>query len=538
MTYDVIIVGSGASAVNAAAPLVEAGLTVAMLDFGNQDTTYRNLVPEVSFVEARTKDQNQHRYFLGDNFEGIPVGTLEAGAQLTPPRQHISRDARELTPVDSNTISLFATLALGGLASGWAAGSYAYSEEDLKDFPISRAELAPYYEKVAERIGISGEIDDLERFDGALRHLLPPLRIDAGAGTILERYKRRRKKLNAAGLYMGKTRLAALSKPYRGRGPESYTDMSFWNDADKSVWRPQYTLTELQSYTTFTYVPSLLVTSFKESGGGVEVTSKHKDFGQPQIHRAKKLILAAGVLGTTRIVLHSLNKYEVRVPFVCNPYTYYPMINLTMLGAPMEARASSLAPLCIFYEPKEAGQAPVHGRVHGYRSLLSFKVIKEMPLPYAIAMRVMKILLPSLTIVALDHEDRPSPEKYCVLHRGADGHPDRLEVTYALEPAVRQQQIRYEKKIVGYFRTLGCFALKRVWPGFGASLHYGGTLPMSRDEKELTVDTHGRLRNTHSVYIVDGSVFPYLPAKGLTFTMMANADRIATLLAKELKAGR
>src|SRR3989344_1451556 len=183
MTYDVLIVGSGASAVNAAAPLVEAGLTVSMLDFGNQDLTYRDLVPDVSFVEARTKDQNQYRYFLGDDFEGIPVGTLEAGAQLTPPRRHISHDARELTPVDSSTISLFATLALGGLASGWAAGSYAYSEDDLKDFPISREELAPHYEKVAERIGISGETDDLERFDGALEHLLPPLRIDTSAAT-------------------------------------------------------------------------------------------------------------------------------------------------------------------------------------------------------------------------------------------------------------------------------------------------------------------------------------------------------------------
>ena len=204
----------------------------------------------------------------------------------------------------------------------------------------------------------------------------------------------------------------------------------------------------------------------------------------------------------------------------------------------MAERASSLAPLCIFYVPKEAGQAPVHGRVHGYRSLLSFKVIKEMPLPYRIAMRVMKILLSSLTIVALDHEDRPSPGKYCVLHRGEGKSPDRLEVTYVLDPEVRQQQIRFEKRIAGYFRTLGCFALKRVWPGFGASLHYGGTLPMSQDEKELTVDTRGRLRNTRSVYIVDGSVFPYLPAKGLTFTMMANADRIGTLLAESLKAGR
>ena len=33
-------------------------------------------------------------------------------------------------------------------------------------------------------------------------------------------------------------------------------------------------------------------------------------------------------------------------------------------------------------------------------------------------------------------------------------------------------------------------------------------------------------------YVVDGSVFPTLPSKGLTFTMMANANRIGAKLAR------
>ena len=35
-TYDVIVVGSGPGGVNAAAPLVEAGRNVVLIDFGNQ----------------------------------------------------------------------------------------------------------------------------------------------------------------------------------------------------------------------------------------------------------------------------------------------------------------------------------------------------------------------------------------------------------------------------------------------------------------------------------------------------------------------
>ena len=536
MIYDALIVGSGASAVSAAYPLVEAGLSVGMLDFGNEDRLYGQLIPNASFLEVRKTDPQQHRYFLGDRFEGIPLDALSVGPQLTPPRQYITKDTQELTPIDAQSFFPFKSLALGGMASGWGAGAFPYSDDDLKDFPISRKDLAPHYNKVAERIGVSGEINDLSPLEGELNAMLPPLRIDTNATTILDRYYRRREKLNAAGFYMGKPLLAALSQRHRNRGPDRYLDMSFWGDTDQSVWRPAYTLKELQSFSNFSYHRPFLVQSFAErNDGDVEVVSKNMKSGRPESHWAKKLILAAGLFNTTRIVLHSLNQYDVKVPFVCNPYTYYPMLNLRMIGKPSGEECHSLAQLCVVYDPRVPGQPTIHGRVHSYRSLLNFKVIKEMPLPYREAMRVMRMLVPSLAILALDHEDRPSPDKYCVLRRDPSGGPDRLEVVYSLPDQVRKQQLQYEKEILKRFRSLGCFALKRVWPGYGVSLHYGGTLPMSREKRDLTIDTNDLLRGTRSVYIVDGSVFPYLPSKGMTFTMMANANRIGEQICKEFK---
>lgn len=534
MRYDVIIVGSGAAGVTAACPLVEAGLTVLMLDVGT--TAPQTIpIPDLPFARLRREDSNQHRYFLGDNFEGIPVGPLTSGPQLTPPRQYLTDEAF-LSPTYSPDLTPLVTLAQGGMASAWGAGSYSYNDEDLRGFPISTVDLKPHFEAVAKRIGVSAEMDDLVHFDGTLDSVLPPLHIDQNAQSVLDAYTRRKKKLNAKGLYMGKTRLAALSVPYRGRGPEHYFDMSFWSDADKSVWRPAYTLAELKMCPNFTYISRQLVVSFKEGALGVDVMVRHADSGATATFSGRTLVLAAGVFGTTRIVLHSLGKWGTRVPFVCNPYTYYPTINWRMLGSPIHEQISSLAPLCLFYTPGE-GQQPLHGRVHGYRSLLSFKVIKEMPLPYREAMHVTRAILSALTIVALDHEDLPTPEKYCTLHKGSLGKPDQLEVRYALSSKVRSQQIQNEKRAIKHLRKMGCIPLKRVWPGYGGSLHYGGTFPMSREDKELTTDTEGKLRQTHAVYIADGSTFPYLPAKGLTFTMMANANRIAAGLAKELKAG-
>src|SRR5205085_191951 len=130
--FDVIVVGSGASGVHAAYPLVEAGCKVAMLDVGNEDTVYGPLIPQTSFVDIRRSDPQQHRYLLGDRLEGIPVGAVGTGPQITPPRQYVVRDAAALAPKLSAGFSPLESLALGGLGGAWGAVSFPFIDEELR----------------------------------------------------------------------------------------------------------------------------------------------------------------------------------------------------------------------------------------------------------------------------------------------------------------------------------------------------------------------------------------------------------------------
>jgi choline dehydrogenase-like flavoprotein len=61
----------------------------------------------------------------------------------------------------------------------------------------------------------------------------------------------------------------------------------------------------------------------------------------------------------------------------------------------------------------------------------------------------------------------------------------------------------------------------------GASVHYAGTLPMSVEDKPFTVTPGCRSRDVENLFVVDGSTFPFLPAKNITFSLMANAVRVA-----------
>jgi choline dehydrogenase-like flavoprotein len=534
-TADVLVVGSGASAVNAAAPLVEAGFAVRMLDFGNRDARYESLIPSATFSELRRTDPDQHRYFLGESFEGIPFGKLAAGAQLTPPRQYVPRDTAQRTPVESESFFPLESLAEGGLAGAWGAGCPPFADEDLAGFPIRRSDLAEHYEAVAERIGVSGARDDLLPFLGDLRAMLPPPEIDANARTILDRYRRRQPSLHARGFTLGQPRLALLSRDHRGRSAHRYLDMDFWSDHGKSVYRPRWTLEELRRSANFDYRDRLFVESFSEEGEMVEVRARHAGSGEEERHRARALVLAAGTLGTARIVLRSLRRFDRRLPLVCNPHTYAPMVNLAMLGRAGDDRRHSLAQLCFVHAPGGPGRPTTVGHLYSYRSLLGFKLVKESPLPYRESARMIRLLLSSFTIVLLQHADDPSGDKYCALQRGEGGEPDRLEIHYALSDEEERRIEHAERAIVRCFRSLRCLCIRRARPGHAASAHYAGTFPMAAEGGELTTEPSGRLRATRSVYLADGSVFPRLPSRGLTFTMMANADRIGVALARTLR---
>ena len=65
----------------------------------------------------------------------------------------------------------------------------------------------------------------------------------------------------------------------------------------------------------------------------------------------------------------------------------------------------------------------------------------------------------------------------------------------------------------------------------GHSVHYAATLPMKESPGAYQCSPDGRLSGTNAVYVVDSASFTSLPAKNMSFAMMANAMRVATIAA-------
>lgn len=530
---DVVVVGSGASAVHIAQRLLDEGRHVTMLDVGDVDTRYRHTVPDRPFAALRRQDENQYRYLLGDDWEGIDLGATGALAQATPPRQHVFRLGAERLLHDGDTCAVVESLARGGLAETWGAGAFPFTATELARTGLDAQAMSPHYEAVVQRIGVSGAEDDLSPWRGPVHGLQAPLSLDPNGAAIFRRYERERQRLHALGIRVGRPLLAVLSRSLGERRPNPLFGLDFLSNSGGSVFRPTLLLDSLQDHPHFSYRPGMFVTRFVEQiDAYVDVVAREVASGSEIRVPARRLILAAGALGTARIVLRSLDRYDTPVPFVCNDQTYIPALRLAGLGSAAPERAHALAQLTAMFDPTGDQQHLAQAQIFSMTGLPLAKLLKASPLAYRESIPIFRALASSFVVMLVQHEDLATAQKYCLLRRGACDETDVLEVHFRQSPAeVRSLRIA-ERSLASALWRLGCSPLPAVHPGHGSSIHYAGMFPTSTDGRPLTVDPDGRLSSTRRVHVGDGASFAYLPAKGPTLTLMANADRIAKRVAR------
>lgn len=538
VAYDVLVVGSGASGAMVAQTLGGRGMRIGVLDVGERDTTYGPLVPSDDFTTIRTTDDAQHAYFLGLDYEGLSWVDSRVGSQLTPPRSHLVRGTATRIPLVSETFFPLESLAYGGLGGGWGLGCYVFSDQELERAGLPAGPMGAAYQVVADRIGISGARDDTAPYClGDLRRIQPAPPLEPNLAGLLTAYERRRTRFNREGFRFGRSALALLTEPKDGREPASGSDMDFWSDSGRSAYRSWITMDALRADGAVEYLDGRLVTRFEERADAVTVDAARGDGSDTERLSARRLVLAPGALGSARIVLRSLSEPGRRLPLLSNPYTYMPCVQPRMLGRAIPARKPSFSPLMMCHDPGDGGEL-LHAAFFSYRSLLLFKLAREVPLAFRDARRIVHELMSSFTIAGIHHPDRGDPSRTVRLVPHADSPTrDALAADYRLRDHEQRANDKREALVARMLRRLGCFPLKTIRTPHGASIHYGGTLPFATDGASFTLDGSGRLAGTRRVYVADGSGLRYLPAQGITLTLMANAHRVAAEVLETMHDG-
>ena len=524
--YDAIIVGSGPSGVSAAHML--QGKNILLLDVGNTPSKKCDL--KENFYDIRKKAETHFNDLIGENYESLNnIDKKYLMPKIKAPSQrYIIADSDRFGSLNSDTFSGLISYAQGGLANAWGAQFYRFNDHDLKEFPINASDLEPYYDKLTKLIGICGRDDDLTPFYGSTKDILPPLDLNYLGNDLLNKYARNKGYFHRNKIYVGMPRLGVLSKNYLNRKKCNYDNLEFFQPNLQYIYTPSITLRELILQKKLDYKPRYLVIRYKELNDKVIIEAKNIDTNQLDIFKAKKVILAAGTFGTTKIVLNSNEDFQTKLSIMENLLSYIPFINLFKIGSKQE-KCSFYTQINLCYTGNLYDDL-IMGTFYAITGILHSDILFDMPLSVKSNIIVSKYIIPATFVLHLWYPAKLKATNYVTLNKSGN-----LHITY------RDRVIgNIEKYLIKSFRKIGYLSSPSwcKYPSPGNSFHYAGTLPMKmKPISKYETDLYGRLYQTQHIHVVDGSIFPYLPAKNLSFTIMANAMRIADHIKEELQKG-
>lgn len=293
--YDAIVVGSGAGGGMAGYVLAHAGLKVLMLEAG-------------PFWDPK-KDSHQLKFPYESPRRG--AGTNRAFGDFDAAYGGWEIEGEPYTKKDKTEFDWFRSRMLGGRTNHWGRISLRMGPDDFKshhidgltdDWPITYAEVKPFYDKVDRMIGVYGTVENIESEPDGI--FLPPpkprlneLFITKGARKAGVKVIPGRGSVLTEALPGNKDRQACFNCGQCGRGCKIYGDFS----ASSCLVIPAIKTGNLEVITNA--MVREVLTDKEGLATGVSYVSK-EDMQEYQV-TAKVVILGASACESARLLLNS-----------------------------------------------------------------------------------------------------------------------------------------------------------------------------------------------------------------------------------------
>jgi len=296
-------------------------------------------------------------------------------------------------------------------------------------------------------------------------------------------------------------------------------------------YRTRSVIKYFKRFGNFIYIPNHLVSTVREKGAYIETACQLIGSGRSSTIKSKFVILAAGSINTTRIVLRSFGLYNYRTPFLTKANYLVVCLHLRTLGRPLKRSPSELGQL-IMRSTGHDGNSGWFTQLYSVNPLSFYKAFSQIPLPTFLTKPFLLFVAPSLMIADIRFPSYPTGEKYSLLQKMKDG-TDVLEIAFTESEEEKQSHEEEVHKIKQKLRSLGLFPIKVIHDY--TTTHYASGVPMSEKRTKMSVDAEGRIHRTKRIYIADASSWRVLPAKPPAFTIMANASRVGKNVLRNFK---
>ena len=555
-TYDVLIVGSGASGGWVAKEVAERGLSVLMLEAGPPRVPTRDFTEHVWPYQLKFRGFGDQQRLL----QNQPVQRLCYACDEYSHQFFVNDHENPYTFPADKPFMWIRGRQVGGKTFCWARESYRYSDNEFKaasrdgygeDWPISYKELEPYYDRVESFIGVSGSREGLPQFpDG---QFLPPMALSCGALQAREVVGRK------FGWRVMPDRVAVLTVPHRGRPACHYCDECQRGCFTASYFNsPSVTLPAAARTGRLTLVSDAVVSHVLMNRRGQAEGVHYVDRGTHQHREAygRVVVLAAAALESTRILLNSRSPlFPQGVGNQEGVLGHYLMDHFTVEGAGgmmPNLRSSKREPVgrpCGFIIPKYAnvGTNRNSNFLRGYRfdgdgsQELYGHAFLLPEFGDAWRQRVRQDI-PYYFGIGAQGECLPRRENYVTLdpHK-KDGWG--IPVLHIVSSYGENENAMAKAMRADISAVLQEMKLSEITPPgerlsvFGKNIHECGTARMGNHPKTSVVDRNCKVHGVRNLFVSDGAVFVTQGCYEPTLTIMAISARVGEHIAEAARRG-
>lgn len=517
-----VVVGSGPAGVACAHALLARGELVTMVDAGIEMEDGRRAIIEPmrhAGPEAWTAAQ----------LHAIREGFAPLRGQAPMKRAYGSdftfREVDRFLPMRSAWADVRPSLALGGLSNIWGAAILPYRSRDLADWPVLLADLEPHYRAVATLIPVSATEDHLAREFPIYAGEHSPLGASRQALGLIADLDASRDVLDRDGYRFGRAQLAVRAAASANGPGCASCGLCLYGCPYGLIFNAADTRASLCARPGFTYAGGVVVRSIREEGSRSIVHGVSISDGRATTVEARRVFVAAGVLGTARIVLESAEAYDRPVTLQDSQYFLLPLLRYQRVRDVKRERLHTLAQVFVEIDHASVAAHNVHLQIYGYNDLYDAAVGAHwLPGP------IRDAVIDRLLVVQGYLHGRESAPITLTLGRPVNADPPTLLV----EAVVRAETVAAVRRVVRsltahrrHLRAVPLAPFLQIAPS-GRGYHSGGTFPMRRRPGPFETDALGRLDGFDRLHLVDASVLPDIPASPITFTVMANAHRIGS----------
>ena len=526
VTYDACVIGSGAAGGVMAKELCELGAKVILLEAGQR----------VSPGKFRS-----HCWPYDMEFRGLRSEKQEL---FYPPDL---RDSIRFEDTDGH-VSVDRIRVLGGRTLHWNAVVLRYAASDFRerslkgieeDWPISYDELAPYYERVEQTIGVCGADDGLEILPAG-KHYLPPLPFRCSEEIL-------KKACKPLGVRVIPVRKAVLTRPYDKRPACHYCGHCMDGcDVSAIFSTPGSMLPKARATGNLTLRENALAREILVDKEGLAraVSIVDRSTGKEEEIKARVMVVCCATIESARLLLNSRSRFHpaglANSSGAVGCYLHghqSGQINVYLedLAGKPPFNQDGATDHCYIPRYRTGTNDGVFGfqvNFNGYMFPYQARSLVGYGAQFKAAVRRMQpgfLMLGGFGKVMARRENRVTVD------------PNRVDAHGIPIPVVR---FRFDESDVAIFRAMRngaaeiCANLKGTvfdrlgdYPG-GFASHEVGTVRMGRDPKTSALNGYCQSHDVKNLFVTDGSCFTTSSEKNPTLTIMALSMRAAERIAE------